>query len=181
MTLSVFTIFRCRKCCYSLLKIVVCFQTQCAICFRFCLISNLNNANRVKKVRLEFKTKQIWKKVRLELGPKLFHTNHPVKESAPVVQTLHRWFSNSRWHTFLTRITSLRSEIQAQFVLQLCTSSSLSIKEFWFCVTNGTPRPNHEKFFYTKANAMVFNKSEPKWLFLNMLETDGIAMLYGIA
>ena len=78
--------------------------------FRICLVSKLNDANWVKKVRLEFETKKKRKKVRLEFWTKTFHANHRVKESAPGVRSSHHWASNFRWLTFLTRIESLRSE-----------------------------------------------------------------------
>ena len=58
--------------------------------FSIFLFSKLNDANQVKKPRLEFQTKKIRKKVRLEFGTKQFHVNHRIKEIAPVTRTLHR-------------------------------------------------------------------------------------------
>ena len=92
-------------------KKTVWFWTQGAFFIQICLVLKQNDTNRVKKVRLEFKTKKTRKKVRLEFGTRKFHVNHWFKESAPVIRTSRRWVFNFRWRIFLTRLTSLRSKL----------------------------------------------------------------------
>ena len=115
MTWSVFTFFRWHK------ILLFNFETNCLVpnsrgtIFRICLVSKLNDANRVKKRVLGVRKLIYSKKVCLEFGTKRFYANHWVKESPPGVRTLHHWVSNCRWRIFLTRLTSLRHKLHSHF------------------------------------------------------------------
>ena len=82
--------------------------------FQIFLVLTLNNVNRVKQYAWSSKLKKS-EKVRPEFGTKQFYANHRFKESAPVFWISYCWVSNSIWGIFFTRITSLRSKLQAHF------------------------------------------------------------------
>ena len=95
--------------------------------------------------------------MRLEFGTKRFHVNHWVKESAHGVRILHRWVLNSMWSIFLTRITSLRSELEAQFFCRYAPRYLPRLKGFGFLSRMG-PSPFVSSFFIPRLTQWFFNK-----------------------
>ena len=145
---------------------VICFRNKSfgseikAHFFSIFLFSKLNDANQVKKPRLEFQTKKIRKKVRLEFGTKRFHVNHRIKEIAPVTRTLHRWISNSRWHTFLTQIKSLRLELQAHFFCRYTPLYLPRLNSFYFVSRMGLS-PFVRSFWIPRLTPWFLNRHFP--------------------
>ena len=132
MTLSLFTFFCCWKITWFAFEIHRLVPNSRHTFSRISLVLKLNDAHQVKKARLEFETKQIWKKCALISESNYFMWIIDSNKVCLEFELGMVEFWTPGRAIFLTQITLLRSELQAHFFWRYAPRYLPIFKVFYF-------------------------------------------------